>query len=122
MENGSLGKTVKTIGQLPEALVGLYLGQVLSALQYVHEKGIIHRDIKGDNLLLGADGRVCLADFGVAAKEDGNAEEPVGTPYWLAPEVILMSGQTTAADIWRYWLETASIECCLAWLAQPLSC
>ncbi|KAF9738706.1 hypothetical protein PMIN06_009610 [Paraphaeosphaeria minitans] len=100
-ENGSLHSVCKKFGKFPEPLVGLFMSQVLQGLQYLHEQGVIHRDIKGANILTTKEGLVKLADFGVATKQSG-LDDPsvVGTPYWMAPEVIEMSGATTAADIW----------------------
>lgn len=77
------------------------MSQALSGLLYLHEQGVIHRDIKGANILTTKEGLVKLADFGVATNA-GNMHEAsvVGTPYWMAPEVIEMSGASTASDIW----------------------
>jgi serine/threonine protein kinase len=64
---------------------------------------VIHRDIKGGNILTTKDGIVKLADFGVATKltDSEKSNSVVGTPYWMAPEVIEMNGQlTSACDIW----------------------
>lgn len=77
------------------------MSQVLHGLHYLHEQGVIHRDIKGANILTTKEGVVKLADFGVATKAAGLHESAVvGTPYWMAPEVIELSGATTASDIW----------------------
>jgi len=77
--------------------------QVLQGLQYLHDQGVIHRDIKGANILTTKDGTVKLADFGVStstlAGPDKEAQV-VGTPYWMAPEIIQLSGATPASDIW----------------------
>ena len=100
-ENGSLHSISKNFGRFPENLVGLYMSQVLHGLLYLHEQGVIHRDIKGANILTTKQGLVKLADFGVASKTTGLHESSVvGTPYWMAPEVIELSGATTASDIW----------------------
>lgn len=100
-ENGSLHTICKNFGKFPENLVGLYMSQVLHGLLYLHDQGVIHRDIKGANILTTKDGMVKLADFGVATKATGLHESSVvGTPYWMAPEVIELSGATTASDIW----------------------
>ena len=100
-ENGSLHSICKNFGKFPENLVSLYTAQVLRGLLFLHDQGVIHRDIKGANILTTKEGLVKLADFGVATKQQGLAEgSVVGTPYWMAPEVIELSGATTASDIW----------------------
>ncbi|KAF2266751.1 hypothetical protein CC78DRAFT_513454 [Lojkania enalia] len=100
-ENGSLHSICKNFGKFPENLVALYMSQVLHGLVYLHEQGVIHRDIKGANILTTKEGLVKLADFGVATKAAGlDQSSVVGTPYWMAPEVIELSGATTASDIW----------------------
>lgn len=100
-ENGSLHTICKNFGKFPENLVSFYTVQVLRGLLFLHEQGVIHRDIKGANILTTKEGLVKLADFGVATKQQGLAEgSVVGTPYWMAPEVIELSGATTASDIW----------------------
>lgn len=103
-ENGSLHSIIKAYGKFPENLVGVYMTQVLRGLQYLHDQGVIHRDIKGANILTTKDGTVKLADFGVststlAAGQDKEAQV-VGTPYWMAPEIIQLSGASSASDIW----------------------
>lgn len=100
-ENGSLHNISKRFGKFPENLVAVYISQVLEGLLYLHDQGVIHRDIKGANILTNKDGTVKLADFGVAAKTGGATDAAVvGSPYWMAPEVIEQSGATTASDIW----------------------
>ncbi|KDQ11479.1 hypothetical protein BOTBODRAFT_177313 [Botryobasidium botryosum FD-172 SS1] len=101
-ENGSLHNISKRFGKFPENLVAVYISQVLQGLVYLHEQGVIHRDIKGANILTNKDGSVKLADFGVATTPTGalNDAAVVGSPYWMAPEVIEQSGATTASDIW----------------------
>lgn len=100
-ENGSLHSIAKNFGRFPENLVGLYMSQVLHGLLYLHEQGVIHRDIKGANILTTKEGLVKLADFGVASRTTGlNENSVVGTPYWMAPEVIELTGASTSSDIW----------------------
>lgn len=100
-ENGSLHSISKNFGRFPENLVALYMSQVLLGLVYLHEQGVIHRDIKGANILTTKQGLVKLADFGVASRTTGLHESSVvGTPYWMAPEVIELTGASTASDIW----------------------
>jgi serine/threonine protein kinase len=65
--------------------VAVYISQVLEGLVYLHEQGVIHRDIKGANILTNKDGCVKLADFGVASSvtTGGVSDDAVvGSPYW----------------------------------------
>uniref|UniRef100_A0A0K3CJ22 BY PROTMAP: gi/472584551/gb/EMS22137.1/ STE/STE11/cdc15 protein kinase [Rhodosporidium toruloides NP11] gi/647399342/emb/CDR43947.1/ RHTO0S08e08328g1_1 [Rhodosporidium toruloides] n=1 Tax=Rhodotorula toruloides TaxID=5286 RepID=A0A0K3CJ22_RHOTO len=100
-ENGSLSAIIKKFGRIPESLVGLYTLQVLQGLQYLHDQGVIHRDIKGSNILATKEGSIKLADFGVATRVGGPIDSAVvGSPYWMAPEVVDQTGATPASDIW----------------------
>lgn len=92
---------MKKYGTFKESLVAKYIKQVLIGLNYLHNEGVIHRDIKGANILTTKDGGIKLADFGVAAAlSEAESENPVGTPYWMAPEIIEMSPATPKSDIW----------------------
>ena len=108
VEGGSLSKIMHDVGQgtLPESLVTIYISKMLRGLVYLHSEGVIHRDIKAANILVDRDGEVRLADFGVAIQTQsstmgsGAVRDVVGTPYWMAPEVIKMSGATDRSDVW----------------------
>ncbi len=102
----SLSAMCKKFGNFSESLTAIYMNQVLEGLIYLHSQGVIHCDIKGANILTTKNGILKLADFGVAKKlanvaSTGEEEaDVVGTPYWMAPEMIEMTGLTTACDIW----------------------
>lgn len=69
-----------------------WIRQLLEALAYAHARGLVHRDVKPENALIGLDGRLRLADFGLAALD---ADELAGTPAFMAPELLRGGGQPT---------------------------
>lgn len=102
VENGSLAQTIKKFGSFSESLTAIYISQVLQGLDYLHEQGVIHRDIKGANILTTKAGLVKLADFGVAISDTEKSNSVVGTPYWSESshsrraDVITLHGWHTA--------------------------
>jgi cGMP-dependent protein kinase len=69
-------------------------------LEHLHERKIAHRDIKPENIMIGEDGYPVLIDFGTAKVITGRTYTSLGTPHYMAPEVIMGKGYTTNADFW----------------------
>eukprot|EP00754_Rhynchopus_humris_P002092 Rhum_TRINITY_DN11176_c0_g1::Rhum_TRINITY_DN11176_c0_g1_i1::g.43024::m.43024 len=104
MNGGKLTDFISTTQVFSDADVAFVAGKLVSALAYLHEKGLLHRDIKSDNVLVDKNtGKLALADFGFGTDlTDGRKfrETVVGTPYWMAPEVIRGDPYDEKADIW----------------------
>jgi len=101
---GSLASMLRKFGCLPEPVIAKYTRQILLGLDYLHKNRVIHRDIKGANVLVDDRGTIKLADFGASKRISGLTEMDNqslrGTPYYMAPEVIRQTGHGCPADIW----------------------
>ncbi|KAK8681062.1 hypothetical protein V6N13_053469 [Hibiscus sabdariffa] len=102
---GSISSLLGKFGSFPESVIRMYTKQLLLGLEYLHKNRIVHRDIKGANILVDNKGCIKLADFGASKKvvelaTINGAKSMKGTPYWMAPEVILQTGHSFSADIW----------------------
>ena len=88
---GSIASILALFGPLDEVVLRQYLWQVLQGLRYLHAEGIIHRDIKGANILVSDRGTVKLTDFGcsITAVRSFNHRAALGTVLWMAPEVCV---------------------------------
>ncbi|KAI0205893.1 hypothetical protein F4808DRAFT_408222 [Astrocystis sublimbata] len=107
ISGGSIGSCLRKHGKFEEPVVRSLTRQTLSGLAYLHREGILHRDLKADNILLDLDGTCKISDFGISKKTDdiyGNdkTNSMQGSVFWMAPEVIRSRGEGYSAkvDIW----------------------
>jgi len=105
MEGGSVTQALQQYGAFDECLIRNYSKQLLSGLEYLHTQTppVIHRDIKGPNILIGLDSAVKLADFGCSKKSEVSVTHTMrGSIPWMAPEVLVHSRHGRASDIWSF--------------------
>ena len=103
---GSLANFYEDKGPLNETLTRRYTRQILQGVEYLHQLDIIHRDIKGSNIMRNTRGYVKLADFGSAKKifaetsDQNKTSYLYGTALWAAPEVLRSECAQSQSDIW----------------------
>ena len=107
---GSVAAMLNSYGKLKEPLIRNFVRQILEGLSYLHSKDIIHRDIKGANVLVDNKGNIKISDFGISKRvEVSNLGNPTkhnnrtslqGSVFWMAPEVVKQTSYTRKADIW----------------------
>lgn len=111
MTGGSLASMLSEYGPFNEKVIRRFTKQVVEGLHYLHEKGVVHRDVKGGNILSDANGTVKLADFGAAKiLEDVQGYSSLtnsevcnsikGSLYWMAPELLNHEKHGRKIDIW----------------------
>ncbi len=100
---GDLLSFVRKRSKLNEKIAKFIFRQIIEALNYIHLKGIVHRDIKLDNILIDLNNTIKVCDFGVSKqmKKGEIIYDQCGTPAYIAPEILKNEGfQGGAADIW----------------------
>ena len=112
---GSVAAMLNSYGKLNEPLIRNFVRQILSGLSYLHSRDIIHRDIKGANVLVDGKGNITISDFGISKRVEGsnlglaagggkgahaNRSSLQGSVFWMAPEVVKQTSYTRKADIW----------------------
>ncbi|KAJ8702494.1 mitogen-activated protein kinase kinase kinase [Pleurotus ostreatus] len=102
---GSIGSCLLKHGKFDEEVTKSFTGQILDGLEYLHSKGILHRDLKADNILVEKSGVCKISDFGISKRTDdmgGAMTAMKGTVFWMAPEVInsQKKGYNFKIDIW----------------------
>ncbi|KAG8138714.1 hypothetical protein E2320_001503, partial [Naja naja] len=106
MPGGSIKDQLKAYGALTENVTRKYTRQILQGVSYLHSNMIVHRDIKGANILRDSVGNVKLGDFGASKRiqticmSGTGIKSVTGTPYWMSPEVISGEGYGRKADVW----------------------
>ncbi|RKP01277.1 hypothetical protein CXG81DRAFT_12205, partial [Caulochytrium protostelioides] len=107
VSGGSVSSCLATYGLFEEPLTQWITWQILSGLSYLHERGIIHRDIKGANILIDKDGVAKISDFGISKQAEAlvayrrvTRMSMQGTLYWMAPEIARGEGYSANVDVW----------------------
>lgn len=103
---GSVSSMLNNYGPFEESLITNFTRQILIGVAYLHKKNIIHRDIKGANILIDIKGCVKITDFGISKKlsplnkKQNKRASLQGSVFWMSPEVVKQTATTAKADIW----------------------
>ncbi|RYP77984.1 hypothetical protein DL771_000843 [Monosporascus sp. 5C6A] len=100
VEGGELFSLLRKSGRFPNPVAKFYAAEVTLALEYLHARNIIYRDLKPENLLLDRHGHLKITDFGFAKKVPDKTWTLCGTPDYLAPEVVSNKGYNKSVDWW----------------------
>ncbi|GAA5935726.1 cAMP-dependent protein kinase [Sporobolomyces koalae] len=100
VQGGELFSHLRRAGRFTADVTRFYIANLVLALEHLHRQDIIYRDLKPENLLIGADGHIKVTDFGFAKYVPDRTHTLCGTPEYLAPEIITATGHGAAADWW----------------------
>jgi len=108
MRGGELFQHLKVCKRFDEERAKFYVAEIILALDHLHCLNVIYRDLKPENILLDDEGHICLTDFGMSkiVKQGDLTYSFVGTPEYLAPEIIKEEGHTMPADWWALGIFT----------------
>ena len=109
--NGSLYNKVMDGNHLDEKTAVEYFMQLCEVLIYVHNQGVMHRDIKLENILIGIDGKIRLCDFGLAVQTQGKRITKCGTEVYFAPEIEHRDEYGKEIDIWALGIILCELLC-----------
>lgn len=124
LEHGDLFQAIYDGNRLTHAQCVFYAAGVLLGLSFIHSKNVVYRDLKPENVMIGANGYPKIIDFGLAKKlpyiktcDDGSIKKYTkcytlcGTPEYVAPELIIRNGYNYSVDIWAYGVMLYEIIC-----------
>jgi len=102
MEGGTLAEAVKR-HSFNEMQIAFVAKSILDALVWMHDRNLVHRDLKSSNIMMTTIGSVKLIDFGLCVDiSDGAKRNMVGSPFWMPPEMIQRKAHDFAADVWSF--------------------
>ena len=102
VNGGDFFKFLRSNVKIPLEQAQFYAAQIITMLDHIHQKDIVYRDLKPENLLFDSKGSLKLTDFGFAKVVEDKTYTICGTPNYLAPEIILNEGHNKSCDYWAF--------------------
>ena len=100
LKGKELFDVIRDIGLLNKEQTNFFIASMLIAIDYLHSRKIIYRDIKPENIVVTRNGYIKLIDFGTAKEVDSRTKTIIGTPHYMAPETIMGGGYSFPVDFW----------------------
>lgn len=102
ISGGELFYWLRRFGKFSEYATLFYAAEILSALEFIHKKGLLYRDLKPENILLTPTGHIKLTDFGFAVQDNEKTHIISGTPEYMSPEKLLNEDDGIESDYWSF--------------------
>ena len=100
MDGIDLFEAMQEINIVTNEQAMFYMGNLILAMEHLAEQNVVHRDLKPENIMIDAEGYICLQNFQVAKIIKDRTFTILGTPYYMAPEVIMGKGYSASCDLW----------------------
>ena len=100
LKGKELFEVIRDIGLLNKEQTNFFIASMMIAVNYLHERKIIYRDIKPENIIVEKNGYIKLIDFGTAKEIEDRTKTIIGTPHYMAPEIIMGGGYSFQVDYW----------------------
>lgn len=114
-------EVLRALGLMSDCQAQFYAASLILVLDYLHSRNVVYRDLKPENFMVDAEGYIKLVDFGTAKVLSGRTFSVVGTPHYMAPEVVLGKGYGLAVDLWSLGVVIYEMVCGMVPFAEEVN-